>query len=363
MDQGVPGETSVPYTADVLPSVQAEPYEPHQQTFPPAVESYEQIYPETVDQPARARWFTLLRPQTLLFGAGPVVVVLSLLWAQGARLAVLPALSALLAATLVLAGAIMLDEYLDYERFAVHGPVLRGVETPVTLLETTSITPLDALRASLALIVTGAVVGLPAVVAGGPLVLLLGMLGVATAFLYSATSYSLKRLPAGELVVALALGPGVVVVTLLSQHHRVNGADLLLGAALGLFALAQLEVTHLRDAAADRNARRMTLVVLLGERGGRLLCALCFLAAYLAAFLVALQPNIYRGALATLLSASAAVVPLTGALRARAIAARQLVVGQTFRAYAYFILGLALGFVAAGLFVRLYPSVRLLLGF
>ena len=107
----------------------------------------------------------------------------------------------------------------------------------------------------------------------------------------------------------------------------------------------------------------MTLAVLLGERGGRLLCALCFLAAYLAAFLVALQPNIYRGALATLLSASAAVVPLTGALRARAIAARQLVVGQTFRAYAYFILGLALGFVAAGLFVRLYPSVRLLLGF
>ena len=46
-----------------------------------------------------------------------------------------------------------------------------------------------------------------------------------------------------------------------------------------------------------------------------------------------------------------------------AIAARQLVVDQTFRAYAYFVLWLALGFLVAGLFVRLYPTVRLFMGF
>jgi len=361
MDQGVPSETSrLPYAAEVLPGAQAEPYP---QSFLQEAERYDQAYPETAEESSRAHWLALLHPRTLVFGAGPVIVALTLLWAQGAQLALLPALCTPLAATLVLAGANMLDEYLDYERYAAHGPVLRGTETRTTLLETSSIPPLDVLRGSLALFAAGALVGLPAVLAGGPFVLLLGLLGVAAAFLYSATNYSLKRLPAGELVVALALGPGLVAITLLAQKHHITGADLLLGLALGFFALAVLEATHLRDSAADRRSRRKTLVILLGERGGRLLCAFCFLAAYAMAVLVALQPGMYRGALAALFSTSIAVVPLTGALRARAIGARQLVVSQTLSAYAYFTLWLALGFLAAGLFIRLYPSILALLGF
>src|SRR5262245_50685138 len=121
MDQGVPSETSLPYTPEVLPGAQAEPYPP---AYAQEAEAYEQAYAETAEDPTRGRWFALLRPQTLLFGAGPVLVSLTLLWAQGTPLALLPALCTPLAAILVLAGANMLDEYLDYERYAVRGPVL-----------------------------------------------------------------------------------------------------------------------------------------------------------------------------------------------------------------------------------------------
>src|SRR5215813_13284300 len=121
MDPGVPSETSLPYTAEVLPGTQAEQYEPYPQpygesaplAFQQDIERYDSGYPETAEQPTRSRWFMLLRPQTLLFSIGPIVVVLTLLWAQGIQLALLPALCLLLAATLILAGANMLDEYLD----------------------------------------------------------------------------------------------------------------------------------------------------------------------------------------------------------------------------------------------------------
>src|SRR5262249_33667986 len=141
-------------------------------------------YPQlTAASSISVRWLALVRPATLVFGAGPVVAVLALLWAQGGRLALFPALCLIGAALLVIAGANMLDEYLDYERYAVRGPVLRGEETPVTLLEIAGIPPLNVLRASLTLFATGALFGIPVVIAGGPLTLLLGFLGLAAAFL------------------------------------------------------------------------------------------------------------------------------------------------------------------------------------
>jgi 1,4-dihydroxy-2-naphthoate octaprenyltransferase len=346
MDPRAQGDVALPYAADVLSAAPSDPL------APPLARS------------RLGRWLTLTRPATLLVGVGPVVATLALLWARGVRLAPLAAVCAVLAAGLALAGANMLDEYLDYERFvARRGPVLRGQQLISSALEDAGLAPLDALRLSLVLLALGAVAGLPLVAAGGPLVLLLGLLGFVAAFLYSATSYALKRLPAGELAVALALGPGLVAVTLLTQHQRMQGADVVLGVALGCFALALLEVSHLRDAPADRQQRRRTLVLLLGERGGRVLCAACFIAAFALMTLVAFQPGVYRGAIAVLLAAPAAVVPLTGALRAESARARRFVVGQTLRAYLAFALWLTAGFLVAGAVVRLYPAIRAFLGF
>jgi 1,4-dihydroxy-2-naphthoate octaprenyltransferase len=298
-----------------------------------------------------------------MVGIGPVVATLALLWARGVRLAPFAAVCAVLAAGLALAGANMLDEYLDYERFvARRGPVLRGQPLISSTLEDSGLAPLDALRLSLVLLALGAVAGLPLIAAGGPLVLLLGLLGLAAAFLYSATNRALKRLPAGELAVALGLGPGLVAVTFLTQHQRMQGADVVLSFAFGCFTLALLEVSHLRDAPADRQQRRRTLILLLGERGGRALCAVCFLAAFALMTTVAFQPGVYHGAIAVLLAAAAAIIPLTGALRAESVRARRFVVGQTLRAYLAFALWLTAGFLIAGAVVRLYPTVRAFLG-
>jgi len=158
-------------------------------------------------------------------------------------------------------------------------------------------------------------------------------------------------------VVALALGPGLVIATLLSQRHGVGGGDLLLGGAFGCYALALIEATHLRDAEDDRRTRRRTLALLLGERGGRVLCAACFAAAYVLVVLAALQPRFYHGAIAALLSLPAGVIPLTGALRAEPREARALVVRQAFRAYLAFAIWLLVGFLIAGAAARLWLPI------
>jgi 1,4-dihydroxy-2-naphthoate octaprenyltransferase len=321
------------------------------------------LAPPAVQPDAPAGWLTLVRPATLVFAMGPVAATLLLIWAGGARLSALVAVCSLVAVVLTLAGANMLDEYLDYERSANQGgPVLRGPQAPPTALEASSIAPLDALRASLALLVAGAVVGVPLMINGGPVVLALGALAIATGVVYSATGYALKRLPAGELAVALAFGPALVAGTLVAQRQPVRGADLLLGLAFGLYALALLEMTHLRDAATDRLFRRHTLVLLLGERGGKLLVAACLIGAFVAAGIVALQHGVYHGAIGALLALPAATIPLTGALRARTTRTRQLAVGQAFRSASVFALWMCCGFLVAGAVVRLYPVVRDFLG-
>jgi 1,4-dihydroxy-2-naphthoate octaprenyltransferase len=309
-------------------------------------------------------WLALTRPATLIYAAGPVVASLLLLWARGVHLLAAIAACSLIAAVLILAGANMLDEYLDYARFGARGGlVLREPQPRATALEESAVEPFAALRASLILLALGVAAGLPVLANGGPLILPLGIAGLAAAFLYSATSYALKRLPAGELVVVLALGPGVVVATVLAQHQRVTSADLLLGLAFGLSALSLLEVSHLRDAPSDLQMRRQTLVVVLGEGAGRALCATCFVLAFVLAVIVAFQPGVYHGAIAVLLAAPSAIVPLTGAIRAQSVRARQLVVGQTLRAAFSFAFWISLGFLVAGLVVRLFPLLRAYLGF
>lgn len=305
-------------------------------------------------------WLPLVRPATLPLAIAPALVALAQLWAQGVRLAALPALSVLLGAAFVLAGANLLDVYLDHERFVLarRAPAFRGAEPPASPLDDADIRPLDALRVSVALFGLGALCGLPAALAGGWPTLLLGLGGLAAAVLYSTTSYPLGRLPGGELVVALALGPGLVCATVLTQRQRLTSGDAFLGLALGCFVLALLEVTHLRDAAVDRGRGRWTLVTLLGDRTARALGVAALLLAYVFAVLVALQPRFAHGALAALLSLPIALVPLTGLLAARGPAALRLLVAQTLRAYAAFSAWLVGGFLLAGAVARLYPPIH-----
>jgi 1,4-dihydroxy-2-naphthoate octaprenyltransferase len=305
------------------------------------------------------RWLRVARAPLLLCSAAPVMVTGALLWAQGVSVS-LPLLGlTLLAALLVQAGAQLLDVYLEHVRTLtlLHGDpnssVARMPNRPPGLLITAEIYPLDALRVAAGLLVAGAGLGVPLALAGGWPSLLLGLGGLLVAFLYSATSYALKRHPLGEPAILLALGPGIVALTLLVQRHPVTPLALAIGTALGLFAMSLVAAANLRALAPEIRSGRKTLVRLLGRTGGRRFFLGSLLAAYALVVGAALFPGAPHGALAVLFSLPIAALPLTGGLRAHSAPTLDLVVTDAVRAYAFFAFWLVVGLLLGGLFLRL----------
>jgi 1,4-dihydroxy-2-naphthoate octaprenyltransferase len=301
-------------------------------------------------------WPAVLRLRTLYFALVPTLVALILLISHGAQLSPVVAIAAVISVALVQLGASLLDTYLEHARFVRHRAEEweDGDESGVhTLLLRSGIYPLDALRVSILLLALGAAAGIPLVASGGALVALLGVAGLLAAFLYSSTGFALKRYPIGDLLILLALGPGIVTTVMLAAHHTPSLGDLELALALGFFALAPVEALHLRDLAYDRAHRRRALVTLLGSRRGRALYGFCMLAGYLLVALAALPPGQPHGALLAFLGLPAMVIPLTGSWTAGPILARAPVVEQAIRAYLvtgiWLMLGLLLNTIILGL--------------
>lgn len=298
---------------------------------------------------ALVTWLRLVRPATLPLSLAPAVVALAVLWANGAPLAVPLACMGVLAVALVQAGANMLDEYFENERHsrAAAARWSGGTESR-PLLADSGIYPLDALRAGVALLVVGAGAGIPLALAGGLPVVLLGLAGLTVAFWYSATRHALKGSPLGDGAVLLALGPGIVVMISLSQHATPVGGSLLLGIALGLFALGATQAAHLHNLPRDDAARRRTLPRWLGERPAERLCVACLACGYLLVALVALPLGAPHLALLAFLSLPSSVVAATGALCAAPGEPRRVMARQFLRAYGAFALLLALGVLLSG---------------
>jgi 1,4-dihydroxy-2-naphthoate polyprenyltransferase len=297
------------------------------------------------------RWICLARPYLLLLGFAPTIATLALLWANGAHLLILPAIFSILAVALVQAGANLLDEYLEFERWQRGGfvaGILRGDEAGA-VLAASGIAPLRVLRASIGLLGIGALAGIPLVMSGGVGVALLGVCGLGAAFLYSSTTYALKRLPGGEAVVFLALGPGIAAAVALAQRSRLSWPVILIGCALGLLALALVEAAHVSGIERDEATGRRTLVDYIGVRGSRLLYGVCLAGAFALVALLGLPKAAPHGVLAVVVALPAALIALTGMVLARTTAARALIPMQTFRVYVLFALWLVVGLVASGI--------------
>lgn len=294
-----------------------------------------------------ATWIRLIRPSALLLVLVPALTALALLWLRGVSLLALPALAGIVSLALVQAGASLLDVYLEYARRA-HLPetVRRDHLTARALLARSAINPLSVLRLSILLIVVGGLAGIPLVISGGWSVALLGIAGLALAFLYSATSFALKRSPLADFIIGLALGPGIVVGMMLAQRHTPTGRDMLFAGALGFLAMLPAAGAHLRDAQEDTLLGRKTLVTVLGDGLGRTIYVIWLLAGMALLALAALPHGAPHGALLGFLALPSFAIPVSGALVAKPGYARAQVVLQERRAYAvfafWFLFGLAI---------------------
>ena len=219
-------------------------------------------------------WLLAARPKTLTGAAVPVMVGLALAWADWNSYYpfqspsfwghVFPAILCLLFAFAMQIDANFINDYFDCvkgtDREDRLGPKRACAEGWITL---------KAMRAGITFTTAIAcLIGLPLIVYGGAEMILVGLLCVLFAFLYTT---SLSYLGAGDILVIVFFG---FIPTCIPYYIEVNAMTwecLLAGLVVGLVTDNLLMINNFRDRVQDKQSGKKTIIVRLGETWGKYL--------------------------------------------------------------------------------------------
>jgi 1,4-dihydroxy-2-naphthoate polyprenyltransferase len=252
-------------------------------------------------------WLRGARPRTLVASVCPVLVGTAVAASAG-RLVVWRALAALVVSVAIQVGVNYANDYSDG---------VRGTDTPerigpVRLVAAGLASPARVrLAAALAFGVAG-VAGLALAIAVDPWLLLVGVVSVVAAVLYTGGPRPYGYAGFGELAVLVFFGLVATTGTAYVQVERVSGLALAASVPVGLCAVAILLANNIRDLDGDRAAGKQTLVVRLGRARSRVV----FVATVAAMFLLVAIIGAFRpAALVALAAAPLAVAPVRLVLR------------------------------------------------
>lgn len=301
-------------------------------------------------------WWDGIRPAYLPLSLMPALVGSALAWTQTitARTPLghfrLPQfLFALLAICLLQMGAHLINDYYDY---------LRGIDTgnalgPSGLIQQGLIKPSRVLTCGLILLGSGVIVGSVVALAGGPLIYLIGLLGLCCAYFYSATSYAFSSLGLSEVVAFGIFGPLITLGAYMLQAGQVWTQALVYSLPLGLLAAAVVHANNMRDIEGDAHAKKHTLATILGLGRSRIWFLILLLSPYAIMMALGIPHNAPHLVLITLWTLPVLLVIITGILRTNTFVGYHLVMLQTLKLEIYFGLLLVAALVGSALFVLL----------
>ena len=133
----------------------------------------------------------------------------------------------------------------------------------------------------------GGFAGLWIVFKGRPMVLVIGFLGLAAGWIYSAPPLQLMSRGWGEGVIFIAFGPLVTMGTYYVMSGSLSGLAFLLGIPQGFFITGVIWINQFPDYEADRQAGKDNLVVRLGSETSRYFYCAIMLMAYVSIIIMA----------------------------------------------------------------------------
>ncbi|MFQ5538656.1 MAG: 1,4-dihydroxy-2-naphthoate polyprenyltransferase [Gemmatimonadota bacterium] len=204
------------------------------------------------------------RPKTLVAAAAPVVAGTGLAAYHG-RMALLPALAALVGALLIQIATNLANDYYDF----VRGGDTHERVGPVRVTQAGILVPQTVRRGMVVVLALAALVGAYLVWVGGWPILVIGLVSLALAVLYTGGPYPLAYHGLGDLFVFIFFGLGAVAGTYYVQALDWSLDAFLVGAGMGAMNTAILVVNNLRDLETDAAAGKRTLAVRLGRGGTR----------------------------------------------------------------------------------------------
>ena len=211
---------------------------------------------------ALSAWVLAARPKTLTAAAAPVLVGTGLA-AHLAEIAVLPAVAALLGATLIQIGTNLANDYYDF----VRGGDTEDRVGPVRVTQAGLLRPESVKRGMVVVLGLAMLVGVYLVAVGGWPIVWIGLASVACAVLYTGGPFPLAYHGLGDVFVFFFFGLVAVGGTYYVQALALPPDAWLAGAGLGALSTALLVVNNLRDIDTDARAGKRTLAVRLGPSG------------------------------------------------------------------------------------------------
>ena len=215
-------------------------------------------------RPGLLVWLLAARPRTLTAAIAPVVVGSALAHRLGA-FRLWPALAALASSICIQIGTNLANDYSDFKR---------GADTaervgPQRVTQSGLVAPATVKRAAIGFFAIAALLGAYlAVVAGWP-ILVVGVLSIASGWLYTGGPWPLGYHGLGDLFVFVFFGLVATVGTVYVQALRAPPEAFLAAIPVGCFATAILVVNNLRDRVTDAKAGKYTLAVKLGAAAMR----------------------------------------------------------------------------------------------
>lgn len=224
---------------------------------------------ENGTQPGRsspwARWLAAIRPGTLPAAIAPVLVGTAAAIREGLFHPLVFTVT-LAAALLIQIGTNLANDLFDFQRGA-DTPERMG---PRRVTQSGLISPTQVRTGTFIAFGAAAVAGLYLAAVGGWPIVAIGVLSIAAGLAYTGGPWPLGYHGLGDLMVFAFFGLVAVTGTYYLQAHALGTAALLGAVPVGFLATAILVVNNLRDIETDRQARKVTLAVRIGDRATRL---------------------------------------------------------------------------------------------
>ncbi len=208
-------------------------------------------------------WIMAARPKTLAASIAPVLVGSAVAAGIGAFRAI-PALLALLSSIAIQIGTNFANDYSDFKRGADAERV-----GPQRVTQSGLVAPAQVKRAAWIAFGISMALGLALAALSGWPIILIGIVSIASGWLYTGGPWPLGYHGLGDLWVFLFFGLVATCGTAYAQALAVPRSAWIAGAAMGALSTAILVVNNLRDRATDAKVGKNTLAVRIGVRGTR----------------------------------------------------------------------------------------------
>ncbi|HID86608.1 MAG TPA: 1,4-dihydroxy-2-naphthoate octaprenyltransferase [Anaerolineae bacterium] len=213
-------------------------------------------------------WLEEIRAPFFTATIVPVVLGAVIAWVRTGAFHWGAFLLTLLAGLCLHAGTNVINDYFDHlsGNDEINVEFVRPFTGGSRMIQKGLLQPQEVLRGALIFFALGSIIGLYLACARGPVVLILGLIGLFSGFFYTAPPIFLARWGIGELVVGVNFGVLMTLGSYYVQTRALAWEPVVASIPVTLLIAGVLYINEFQDAPADQAVGKTHLVVRLGRR-------------------------------------------------------------------------------------------------